>query len=194
MSITSPPHSSLQNKSLTRLLLKRLNLIFPIFLTLLFIVGSIVFLLSRRDRPARPPEEAKIALKSLQKIKAATEVGVSYMNYQQLVIAAKAEVNAASSKLPSALPKSDGTYDLKDYPSKLRYELNEAMDAYADAQRMWEEKNAGRKLSLDTEPGKTLLPKYKLTTTDPDDALQILWEIGNISTLSSEGAINILSE
>ena len=50
--------------------------------------------------------EAKEALKALRKIEAATEVGVTYQQYRQLLIEAQAEVNEAKAKLPDGEPKA----------------------------------------------------------------------------------------
>lgn len=145
-----------------------------------------------KSKPSPAPEEARKALQALQKIKAATEVGVSYTTYQQLVIEAKTEVNAASIKLPTTYPKPDKPYDLANAHARLNEDLNKAMDVYADARRVWSEKISDRKLSKDTEPGKTIIPKYELTTTDPEQALQILWETGSFRTMAVSGAINSL--
>src|SRR5215213_5897598 len=62
------------------------------------------------------------ALKALQKLNAATEIGVNYQSYQLLLIEAKTQVNEAESVL------SDG---------ELKSELSAAMDAYADAGDAW---------------------------------------------------------
>ncbi|HEV7889070.1 MAG TPA: hypothetical protein VGP08_00455 [Pyrinomonadaceae bacterium] len=69
-------------------------------------------------------QEAAIAnaMKALQKLNAATEIGVNYQSYQPLLIEAKAQVNDAESVLP------DG---------ELKSELSAAMDAYADAGDAW---------------------------------------------------------
>lgn len=95
------------------------------------------------------PPAAIDAVKSLRKIEAATQVSVSYLQYSQLVIDAKAQVNEASSVLP------DG---------ELKSEINAAMDAYADAGLPWHEQIQGSSiLYKDLEPGKTLIPKYSLS-------------------------------
>lgn len=65
---------------------------------------------------------ATSALTALKKIQAATEVGVSYQQYSQLVVDAKAAVNDATSNLP------DG---------ELKAELQAAMEAYVDAGEGW---------------------------------------------------------
>jgi hypothetical protein len=73
--------------------------------------------LSGRQRAA-----TKNVLTALKKIQAAVEVGVSYQQYSQLVIEAKAAVNEASSQVP------DG---------ELKQELLAAMEAYSDASEGW---------------------------------------------------------
>jgi hypothetical protein len=63
------------------------------------------------------------ALTALKKVHAATQSGVTYDPYSQLVIEAQAAVNEHSSKLP------DG---------ELKSELKSALDAYNDAKWAWE--------------------------------------------------------
>jgi hypothetical protein len=94
------------------------------------------------------PPAALDAIKALWKIESATQVSVNYIQYSQLVIDAKAQVNEASAVLP------DG---------ELKTELNAAMDAYADVVLVWKEQVDGaRHLWTDLEPGQTLAPKYSL--------------------------------
>lgn len=62
------------------------------------------------------------AIRALRKIEAATQVGVNYQLYGQMVIDAKAQVNEATAKLP------DG---------ELKSELISAIDAYAEAGQAW---------------------------------------------------------
>jgi len=111
------------------------------------------------------------AYKALMKIDAATQVGVNFQQYGQLLIDAKAKVNEAVTKLP------DG---------ELKTELNSAMEAYYDAGQIWSNKIQGMMILLDYEPGKTLIPKYSLRTkkeiggqrleTNPDEAMQVIWK------------------
>jgi hypothetical protein len=65
---------------------------------------------------------AKDALNSLEKLKAATEVGVNKPQYGSLVIDAQAAVNQASAKL------SDG---------EVKKELVGAIECYVDAKSLW---------------------------------------------------------
>jgi hypothetical protein len=124
--------------------------------------------LSSKQRTA-----ASDSLKALKKIEAATQVGVNYQQYGQLVIEAKAQVNEALSVL------SDG---------ELKKELDATMDAYADAGQAWGVKISGHGiLKQNEEPGKTLISKYSLKAEVPsiakslgaivhsDDALQVIW-------------------
>ena len=120
--------------------------------------------------------ETKEALDALRKIQAATQVGVNYQQYGQLVIDAKAKTNSASRLLPEG---------------SIKKEMEAAIDAYADAGRAWSTKfgsSSRDNLYTDTEPGKTLIPKYSLPTEatthaylgsnpiDIDSAIQIIWQ------------------
>jgi hypothetical protein len=109
------------------------------------------------------------AIKALRKIEAATQVGVNFQQYGQLLIEAKVQVNEALEKLP------DG---------ELKNELKAAIEAYFDARQVWSNKIQSKMVLLDTEPGKTVIPKYSLRTTkeslgrletDPDQAMQTIW-------------------
>jgi hypothetical protein len=100
------------------------------------------------------PPEAYEAQASLRKVQAATQVGVNYQQYGQLLIEAKDKTNAASRVLP------DGP--LKD-------EIHATMNAYTDAGQVW-----GIKIRPDPNPanqgyvvstgelGRTLISKYSL--------------------------------
>src|SRR5262245_40133237 len=79
--------------------------------------------ISAKERNARDA-----AVKALRKIEAATQVGVNYQQYGQLLIDGKAQVNESSSVL------SDG---------KLKQDINWVMDAYADAGTVWGKKING---------------------------------------------------
>ncbi len=111
------------------------------------------------------------AIKALRRIEAAVQVGVNFQQYGQLLIEAKSQVNEASAKLP------DG---------ELKRELNEAMEAYVDAGRVWNNKIQGYMILADSEPGKTVIPKYSLRTTtesrgrqeaNADEAIQVIWRV-----------------
>ncbi len=69
-----------------------------------------------------PTKETTEAVAALQKLQAATQVGVNYQTYGQLLIEAKAKVNEAVKSLP------DG---------ELKTEMSGAMDSYADAATVW---------------------------------------------------------
>lgn len=111
------------------------------------------------------------AYKALMKIDAATQVGVNFQQYSQLLIDAKAKVNEAVGKFP------DG---------ELKAEFNSTMEAYYDAGQIWSNKIQGMMILMDYEPGKTLIPKYSVRTkkesggqrleTNPDEAMQIIWK------------------
>jgi len=70
-------------------------------------------------------EYTKNAIKALEKIDAATEVGLNKIKYSDLLIDAKAAVNQANSILPKG---------------KLRDELNAAVESYTDAGFFWDGK------------------------------------------------------
>ncbi len=138
--------------------------------TLAYLIVSVLLFAQCNTKRNAAVEEA---IAALQKVQAATQVGVNYQNYGQLVIEAKAQVNKANSLL------SD---------SGLKTELNQAMDAYADAALAWSFKFQPEARSLapylfpNIEPGKTLIPKYSLPITDKDlntikvdEALQFIW-------------------
>jgi len=116
-----------------------------------------------------PTKETTDAVAALQKLQAATQVGVNYQTYGQLLIDAKAKVNDAMKSLP------DG---------ELKTEINGAMDSYADAATVWGRKIEGHSLYGDnSEPDKTLIAKYSIPlddhtygkTADPSKAMQIIW-------------------
>jgi len=69
-------------------------------------------------------EAAKRALRALRKIEAATQVGVSYSQYSQLLIEAQAEVNEAKIKLPEG---------------ELKKELLGSMELYGNVGEIWSE-------------------------------------------------------
>jgi hypothetical protein len=121
---------------------------------------------------AKPPsKETTEAIAALQKLQAATQVGVNYQTYGQLLIDAKAKVNDSVKSLP------DG---------ELKTEISGAMDSYADAATVWGRKIEGHSLYGDnSEPDKTLIAKYSIpvetskysgiSSADPTKAMQIIW-------------------
>jgi hypothetical protein len=135
---------------------------------------------------------ANNALQSLKKVQAATEVGINYQQYSQLLVEAQAAVNEANSKLP------DG---------ELKKELEGTMDVYRDAKWAWDISRQSRTsngsdsfilaagnqdlrtLSFDgvnQNKAKELLKKYSVisgTESDTDiilistnDLLQAIWK------------------
>lgn len=122
---------------------------------------------------SRQLEAGDAALKALRKTASATEVGITYQQYGDLLVETKAAVNEALLVLPEG---------------ELRKRLAAAMDAYADARDVWRVKLDGKQLDASEPPGKTLIPKYSLaaqrlssgatvtgTHADPDLAMQIIW-------------------
>lgn len=81
------------------------------------------------------------ALKALRKIEASTQVGVTREQYGSLIIEAKTQVNEANGSLP------DG---------ELKTELNQAVDAYADAGEVWDKQI----FQGESELGQRLIAKY----------------------------------
>lgn len=124
-----------------------------------------------------PPSPAVIeAIKALRKIEAATQVSVNYLQYSQLVIDAKAQVNEASATLP------DG---------ELKNEINASMDAYADVALVWREQVQGsRNLYGDLEPGRTLIPKYSLKSADVVVAQRAILESANSHLARASNLLN----
>ena len=119
----------------------------------------------------KPSKETSEAISALRKIQAATQVGVSYQQYGQLLIEAKAKTNDAIRSLPEG---------------SLKTELTGAMDAYADAATVWAIKIKDRDLYDRPELDQNLIAKYRIPvsgpksfgdppTASPDKALQIIW-------------------
>lgn len=94
------------------------------------------------------------AIKSLRKIEAATQVGITFVPYGQLIVEAKAAVNDAVATLPNC---------------DLRIELNATMDAYADVGQVWNAKiqNNGTLYSK-YGLGLNMIPKYSLPAKKTD--------------------------
>jgi hypothetical protein len=128
---------------------------------------------------AKPKEPAKVkltekqkqaadeAIKALGKIEAAVEVGVTFQQYNQLAIAAKAAVNDAERSLGVC---------------ELMTGIMETMDAYKDAGNVWNRKIQYRHLNISRryEQG-DLIDRYNLPVNDkqevdPDIALQLIWK------------------
>ena len=139
------------------------------------------------------PDEAKIAHKELQKLRASTQTGVTISNYEQLVIEAKTAVNLAETKLPITPPNVDLTRN--DVPEGLlmltNSQMHKAMDAYQDAAVAWRCKISGKKL-IDTNEGKEIQRKHNIPAVnmDADTVLQYLWDEANMSTLSLQGLLS----
>jgi hypothetical protein len=113
------------------------------------ILSTLCALIACQGKSSEQKTAAMDCLKALRKVEAATQVESTYEQYSQLVIEAKSRINQVFSKLPAGEIKS---------------ELNAAIDAYADASTiLGAQKNLKMLyLSLDFEPGATLIPKYKI--------------------------------
>jgi hypothetical protein len=121
----------------------------------------------------RQSPELQEALTALRKIQAATQVGVAYHDYGQLLIEAKVRVNDAVRTLPEG-PARD--------------ELQAATEAYVDAGRVYSLKLEQQPwLTADEEPGKTLIPKYGLPPQSKSDrtstSMQQLISAGNANDI-----------
>ena len=110
------------------------------------------------------------AVNALREVEAATQGGILYHPYSQLVEEAQASVDAAARLLP------DG---------ELKSELQAATDAYADAEHAWERKVDGaRTLYPNSKPGNVLIEKYGLDTALPttygsvtiEPAMEVIWK------------------
>jgi hypothetical protein len=114
------------------------------------------------------------ALKSLRKLAAATEVGVSFREYGTRLIDVKTEIEEL---LPDI---SEGN---------VKEEIKLAMEAYADASKVWNEmiKTGNGDLFPDYEPWKTLQQKYSIPTyrysnlhlMTVDKSLKAIWAAAN---------------
>ena len=83
------------------------------------------------------------------------------------------------------LPREDQAteqYSSESIKAELGKSLQRAIEAYADAQAVWQEQIRGRELSRNVEPGKGLIPKYSIDNTDTEKALQILWSRADLET------------
>jgi hypothetical protein len=102
---------------------------------------------SRTQAASTAPSSADEAIKALRKIEAATQVGVTYQQYRDLLIDAKAKVNEATATTHSPEFKS---------------ELNAAMDAYDDAGTAWGDMLEYDFMETEYEPWHTIQQKYSI--------------------------------
>lgn len=97
-------------------------------------------------------EERQIAddaVVSLKKVSAATQAGVDYEGYTQLLAEAKRKVSEAESIMKV---------------SKLRQDINRAFATYEDARQVWSEKDASQGYITPSEGiGKIVFSRYYLT-------------------------------
>ena len=99
-----------------------------------------------------PTKETLDAVAALKKIQAGTQVGVSYEQYGQLLVEAKAKTNEAVRSLPEG---------------SLKTELTAAMDAYADAATVWNLKVTNNSLT-----DRNLIAKYNIPVSTSKMALR----------------------
>lgn len=135
----------------------------------------------------RPNTAALGALKALRKLNSATEAGVSFRQYGPLVVDAKAEVDEALREL------SD---------EKLEAELRLAIQAYADALRVWGEllDKDGNHISYTSDVGEMLIKKYRLPVpryqysiiSDEDLRSEVLTRIWGIASRHTEQGAALL--
>ena len=113
------------------------------------------------------------ALSALERLSAATDVGVNDNRYGELVIEAQAAVNEAARVLPEA---------------ELSGALERAMEAHVDARNVWEWKLTHVAIRTGRDPGTKVIPEYSIPselrtdrhgeeyrTADQDLALQMIW-------------------
>jgi hypothetical protein len=143
-------------------------------LSLLFcLLGLALGLASCRSKSTDPKAEDAIA--ALRKVQAATQVGVTYIQYGPLVIDAKAKVNSASEELPEG---------------ELRTELIAAMDAYADAWKGWGAMQGSDNIPATNPTIEPIVDKYHLHTRQQsavsstrtvlrDEFLNTIWAEGS---------------
>lgn len=114
-------------------------------------------------------DKAAEALTALRKVQASTEVGSTRLQYEPLVIEAKAKVNEASSALPEG---------------QLKIELIAAIDAYADALQTWQAARNNSVLAIRYwSQADDMIKKYNLMTKSADgedyvvlqDTLNKIW-------------------
>jgi hypothetical protein len=133
-------------------------------------------------------DAARDALGKLQKIQAATQVGVNQINYGPLLIEAKSAINEANRHL------SEG---------QLKSELNSAIDAYADAASAWQSTDE----QIETDSGKGLSWKAKYSIPEQkrdygdrkpyftkDTAVQIMWMAADVHINNAAKALQDLSK
>jgi hypothetical protein len=133
---------------------------------------------SRKDR-LRADETALAmnAFRSLEKIQAATEAGVNYQKYGELLIEARALVNETQLLL------SD---------QDLKKKFESVIDAYMAASKVWSEKVKDfNEIYCVEEPYITMVTKYSLpvhkdkygTYFEANSAIQIIWAQASIELL-----------
>lgn len=137
-------------------------------IALMLAVAGIIFW-QQRGLSAAQRDAAQKAIQALNKVNAATEVGVSYLNYGPLLIEAKAAVNAASVMLPE---------------STLRNSLERTMAHYQMALAIWQicNDNYGSLTSV-PQIRETLKAVYNLTNSqgyqleyvDKAQVLPVIW-------------------
>jgi SUMO ligase MMS21 Smc5/6 complex component len=107
--------------------------------------------------------------RSLLKIQSATEVGVNYQKYGELLIDAKTFVNEAT------LIISDGT---------IKKMFNTVIEEYTDAIKIWKHKIDGSStLNVDEDQWNSMIKKYSIPTekrsygtyADADMGMQLIW-------------------
>ena len=118
------------------------------------------------------PQAAVDAIKSLRRMKSATEVGITYVEYGTRIIDLKGDVDEALTELPEG---------------ELKQVMGWAMEAYGDALVAWSHVAQGHHLLIDYEPAKSLQKKYSIpevnnhggdarfTELTRETALSIIW-------------------
>jgi len=115
-------------------------------------------------------QAAQNALKAIRRIVSATDIGVTYLEYNSRLLDAKADVDSELSSL-----------DLPEF-SRFKQEMGLAIECFADARTIWQ-KADGDEVLADYEPQKSLIEKYSVPTFTRFDfnlfsrsvALSVIW-------------------
>jgi hypothetical protein len=130
--------------------------------------------------------------RSLLKIESATEVGVNYQKYGELLIDAKTYVNEANLRLTDAVIKKV---------------FNNVVEEFSDALKIWKHKidnasySSSERLDISEEPWDTVIPKYSIPTkkgygdstyADADTGMQKVWAKATVDLLAAWPSIRAL--
>ena len=114
--------------------------------------------------PSVQHQKAEEALKRLQKVDAATTVGVAYAPYRQLLVDAQEAVN---------------DMECSEHPAPGRLEVEAAMQTYTEAGQLWERVifHEGMIYTCGYEPLAPLIAKYQLVVSEPQNRCSFTTEL-----------------